>query len=178
MFYSDAYQHPSNGSDSWRWRIDWDWWVRSPRHSTHYEAASSGNYYCSLYKWWWSDTLANASSINVTQGLDYEKPYLKWEFKWHEYRVYRQAPSWSSQYYCSTWLRKFWLQMYNMWVQSILENISWWSLWAPGTATLCTHWQCWNSYSYVSWRTQTNKYSYASQNHWRDWYCYWYTLWN
>jgi hypothetical protein len=22
MFYSDAYQHPSNGSDSWRWRID------------------------------------------------------------------------------------------------------------------------------------------------------------
>ena len=155
------------------WRIDWDWWVRSPQYSTHYEVTSSGNYYCSLYKWWWTDT--QAWSYNVTESLDYENPYFKWTFGWHEYRVYRQ--SWSNWYYCSAWLRKFWLQMYTTWVQSILQNTSW-TPWNPWPRWMCTHGQCWDSYSYLSSKTNTDSHPNSTASHWADWNCYWYTLWN
>jgi len=175
MLYADSYQHPSTGSDSWRWRIDWNYWVRSPQHSQHYEVWSSSNYYCSLYKWWWSD-ISNPN-WTISQSLDYDNPYLKWEYNWHEYRVYRQNPvSWGNNYYCSVWLRKFGLQMYTMWVQSILQNTSG-SLWHPWWNGICSHWLCWSTYWYLSSKTYSDKYSYASDVHRRDWYCYWYTIW-
>lgn len=110
MFYSDYYQHPALGTNSWRWRVHATYGAYSPQHSTHYETPAGSSYACSLIKQITSDTSANDGQAFTTVVITETAPWATGTANGYTYNVYRSSTA--SPYTCSLFLRVNGLNVY------------------------------------------------------------------
>lgn len=135
MFYADYYQHPSTGTNMWRWRVHASYGVYSPQHSTHYESPTTNSYACGLFKQTATATTDNAGSGYSTTLISESSPWATGTANGYVYRIYRtSAPN---TYSCSLFLRANGLNMYGKGVQSMLSNLT--ATMSNGINALCTH---------------------------------------
>lgn len=110
MFYPDYYQHPANGTNSWRWRVHATYGVYSSAHPNHYEALASNTYACSLIKQVGANVNANNGSAYSTSIITESSPWATGTANGYTYNIHRMLTS--HNYVCSLFLRVNGLNVY------------------------------------------------------------------